>query len=298
MCQYTFPLYLLEGGTVVGVLKQGMKPIKTYWIPCGRCTPCRLTKTCQWAIRNVHEASLHEHSVFLTLTYAPEHLPKDGSLDHRHFQLFMKRLRKKYKVPLQFYMCGEYGDKSGRAHYHALIYGLEVKDRKFLKSTNAGFNLDTSKELDKIWGLGHVFIGEVTFESAAYVARYIMKKITGGTCEYKEGKACMCKHFHYLVKPEYTKMSLKRPIGKEWYNRFKNDVYPHDYVESRGKKTRPPRYYDKLYSKESPIDFDELKALREHRASLRAMDNTPERLVVKEEILEINLKKLKRDSFI
>lgn len=267
-----------------------MDVIKTIQLPCGNCTGCKLERSRQWAVRNVHEASMHESSMFLTLTYNDVNLPKTdnglNTLDHTDFQKFMKRLRFKLNKPIQYYMCGEYGDKTGRPHYHALLFGHRFDDLLCTKRTDAGSLIYTSKQLDHIWGKGHCWVGDVTFESAAYVSRYLMKKINGKS------------HFSYLVKPEYTKMSLKRPIGKSWISKYSQDVYPHDYVLSRGHKAKPPRYYDKFMEKHFPDVIEEIKVQREFQASLRAEDNTPERLSVKREILEINLKKLKRDSFI
>ena len=267
-----------------------MDVIKTIYLPCGQCSGCKLERSRQWAVRNVHEASLHEHSMFLTLTYNDENLPRTkfglNTLVHADFQKFMKRLRYYFKQPIQYYMCGEYGDKTGRAHYHALVYGVKFDDLKLVKRTDAGSFIFTSKRLDDIWSKGHCWVGNVTFESAAYVSRYLMKKINGKS------------HFTYLVQPEYTKMSLKRPIGKSWIEKYSQDVYPHDYVISRGFKAKPPRYYDKFMEKHFPDVMEEIKIKREYDASLRADDNTPERMLVKREILEINLNKLKRDSFI
>lgn len=132
-----------------------------------------------WAIRCTHEASLHPFNCYLTLTYSDDKLPPDGSLNYRDFQLFMKRFRKMFpNDTIRFYMCGEYGDKTERPHYHALIFGFDFPDKTLLK-VSRGNSLFVSKTLDSLWGLGHCFIGAVSFQSAAYVARYVMKKQTG-----------------------------------------------------------------------------------------------------------------------
>lgn len=65
-------------------------------IPCGQCIGCRLERSRQWAMRCVHEASLHDDNCFVTLTYNDQHIPSDAGLRHRDYQLFMKRLRKAY----------------------------------------------------------------------------------------------------------------------------------------------------------------------------------------------------------
>lgn len=94
-------------------------------LPCGRCVGCRLRRANEWALRVMHEAKLHPANCFVTLTYRDEDLPENGSLRHRDFQLFMKRLRKRADV--RFYMCGEYGEQKLRPHYHACLFGVDYR---------------------------------------------------------------------------------------------------------------------------------------------------------------------------
>jgi hypothetical protein len=266
-------------------------------LPCGQCVGCRLERSRQWAIRCVHEASLHKDNCFITLTYAPEHLPFDNSLHYRDFQLFMKRLRKRFPdSKIRFYMCGEYGENFGRPHFHACLFGWNFPDRKLFFTSKHGDKVYRSDTLEELWPFGLCSIGEVTFKSAAYVARYIMKKVTG--------KAAYA-HYHEIDidgvsretprTPEFTKMSLKPGIGAGWFDKYKDDVYPHDYVIVNGKKVKPPRYYDKKYAESDPFDYDELEFHRFSRAREKLHDNTPERLAVRKEVLEAKLSKLKRN---
>ena len=266
-------------------------------LPCGQCVGCRLERSRQWAIRCVHEASLHKENCFITLTYAPEHLPKDNSLHYRDFQLFMKRLRKRFPdFKIRFYMCGEYGENFGRPHFHACLFNWNFPDRKLFFTSKHGDKVYRSDTLEELWTFGLCSIGEVTFKSAAYVARYIMKKVTG-----KNAYA----HYYEIDDdgvsretprtPEFTKMSLKPGIGAGWFDKFKFDVYPHDYVIVNGKKVKPPRYYDKKYALSDPFDYDELEFHRFSRAREKLHDNTPERLAVRKEVLEAKLSKLKRN---
>ena len=150
-------------------------------VPCGQCIGCRLEYSRQWAIRCMHEAQLHESNAFITLTYADEHLPQDRSLDKREFQLFIKRLRKSIQPQrLRYFHCGEYGAKLGRPHYHACLFGFDFPDKELQRYSKTGEKLYRSDLLDSAWqNKGWALIGEVTFQSAAYVARYITKKITG-----------------------------------------------------------------------------------------------------------------------
>jgi len=265
-------------------------------LPCGRCTGCRLERSRQWATRCMHEASLYDENSFLTLTYSDENLPKDGSLVVSDYQDFMKRLRKKvYPKKIRYYHCGEYGEKFNRPHYHSLLFGHQFSDLK-LFSNKGQFPVFTSEELDGIWQKGHAIVGDVTFESAAYVARYVMKKITGEKAEQ-----------HYAGrKPEYTTMSRRPGIGKGWYEKFKTDIYPRDGVIVRGHKSRVPRFYDNLLADEDPLMLEKLKDIRRlnrfrtvedvlsNGKLARVSDNDSFRNPVKDAVLIAKVGQLKR----
>lgn len=265
-------------------------------IPCGQCIGCRLERSRQWAVRCIHEASLYgNRNVFVTLTYSPEHLPKDGSLDYRHFQLFMKRLRKKYGSGVRFYMCGEYGDQTARPHYHAILFNIAFDDRVPWRKTPTGYTQYRSSSLESLWGLGNCEFGDVTFKSAAYVARYIMKKVTGDQAA-----------FHYCdidietgevlheVKPEFNNMSRRPGIGRGWIEKFTSDVYPGDFVVVNGKRQRPPRYYDKFFEAVDPKEFDHLCLERRLETRKASANMTPARLAVRERVAQANLDRLVR----
>lgn len=247
-------------------------------LPCGQCVGCRLERSRQWAMRCVHESQMHKKNCFITLTFSNEKLPKDKSLDVRVFQLFMKRLRKHFgDLRIRYFHCGEYGEvcktcglsrmfckqsgcgdfipSLGRPHYHACLFGVDFDDR-VLYSIRDGVRLYTSVDLDKLWGNGISTVGDVTFESAAYVARYIMKKMTGDVAEvHYEGR-----------KPEYVTMSRRPGVGKLWFDKFASDVFPSDNVVLRGVEMRPPKFYDNIYSVENPSEFEKLKAERMRKA--------------------------------
>jgi hypothetical protein len=192
-------------------------------------------------------------------------------------------------------MAGEYGENFGRPHWHACIFGLDFPNQELWKRTAAGSLLYRSPDLEALWPFGYSTVGRVTFESAAYVARYIMKKVTGKNAaeHYEEIDPDTGEITNRT--PEFTKMSLKPGIGYEWYKQYTSDVYPHDYVVIRGKKVKPPKYYDKKYKVENPYEFDELLYIREKNAKLHYEDNTLERLAVKEQVAKAKLQKLKRN---
>jgi hypothetical protein len=276
--------------------KAALQPDAPIEIACGQCLGCRIDKSRQWAVRCMHEASLYENNCFLTLTFSPESLSKrkySYSLDVTEFQKFMKRLRKKYGGGIRFFHCGEYGDKYGRPHYHALLFNHDFEDKE-LFAVRDGYRLYSSESLSRLWPYGFATIGDVTFESAAYVARYVMKKITGEDAE---------EHYRivdpetgeiYQRKPEYITMSRRPGIGKEWFDKFQSDVYPHDYVIVDGRKVKTPRYYDKLYEEKCGIDIDMVKHERNIKAAKRSDDNTRQRLDEREKVHALKMKQLHR----
>lgn len=263
-------------------------------LPCGQCIGCRLERSRQWAVRCMHEASLYPENSFLTLTYDQEHLPKDNSLHVDHFQLFMKRLRKMYaQKKIRYYHCGEYGEKLSRPHYHALLFNHDFEDKR-LFTVREGNRLYTSDILSGLWPQGYSVIGAVTFESAAYVARYILKKVTGEKAEQHYG----------TLRPEYTTMSRRPGIASEWFEKYRTDVYSADRVIVRGVSTRPPRYYDNLLNKSDPALMAWLKIQREKNEHfvndvvngriIRESDSSQRRLLVKEEVKKAQISTLRR----
>lgn len=262
-------------------------------VPCGQCVGCRLERSRQWATRCVHEAQLYERNCFITLTYDDDHLPGDLSLNLAHFQKFMKRLRKRFGDGIRFFHCGEYGENFGRPHYHAIIFNLDFDDR-VLFSQRAGVNLYTSEMLSSLWPYGFCSIGDVTFDSAAYVARYCMKKVTGKDAD---------DHYTFIHpvtgavihrSPEYTTMSRRPGIGKGWLDKFFDDVFPGDFVVVNGVKCRPPRFYDNVYDVLQSGDSFLNKKARVRRSKLHACDNTDDRLLVRRECAEARVSLLKR----
>jgi hypothetical protein len=285
----------------------GTDVIRTLSLPCGQCVGCRLERSRQWAVRCMHEAQMHTSNCFITLTYAPEFITeaKDLSLNYEHFQLFMKRLRKRFSgKTIRFYMAGEYGELRDRPHFHACIFGLDFEDKKFFKRTETGSILYTSKILEELWPYGYSSVGDVNFESAAYVARYIMKKINGKPRLDKDGKwVDPMDHYRYcdletgeLIDrtPEFNKMSLKPGIGQAWFDKFMSDVYTTDSVVVRGKKCRPPRFYDNKFKELFPDQFNDIQFAREVEGRSHFEDNTLERLAVKEKVALAKLSLLKR----
>lgn len=272
-------------------------------LPCKQCSGCRRRKSAEWATRCMHEASLHKNNCFITLTYSDLHMPFDGSISKRPCQLFLKKLRKKYGSNIRTYYCGEYGDKFGRPHYHFILFNHDFSDKKFWKKSKSGIPCFRSASLEELWPFGNSEIGTVTFESCAYVARYVMKKINGKNADHHyqrvdpDGRT-------YKILPEFCQMSLKPGIAKNWFTKFYKDVYPHDYVVlSGGRKMQPPSYYDGLYELTHDDNgvlynwprMEKIKEARKNAALFHIDNNTPERLNVRREIAERQLSKFSRN---
>ncbi|WNK13611.1 MAG: replication initiator protein [Microvirus sp.] len=274
---------------------ENLYPIK---LPCGQCVGCRMEYARQWAVRCVHEASLHENNCFLTLTLDNDHLKSNLSLDKTDFQLFMKRLRKEYPKrkygKINYYMCGEYGENFSRPHYHACLFNFDFPDKLEIETSQTGHKQYSSEILQKLWKMGRCTIGDVTPESAAYVARYVSKKIRGSAASDHYGDRL----------PEYTTCSKRPTIGLNWIEKYHTDVYNYDVLIQEEQKMRPPRYYDKFYEKNFPEKYLDIKCKREYDSSIQSLslENTPERMNVKHKLALIRSKQLHRkledDSFL
>lgn len=286
------------GKRIIVFKPRGSLSGKLLSLPCGKCTGCRLEWARGWAVRCLHESKMHKDNCFLTLTYNNEHLPSNGSLVPRHFQLFMKKLRR-YCEPhqIRFYGCGEYGDLNKRPHYHILIFGFQFPDLR-LYSKSGDTQLFTSKILDKLWSFGDCKIGEVNYETAGYVARYCLKKVDGAKREAG----------HYLVYdsdgvvservPEFSRQSRRPGIGFSYVEKYGSALVHHDSIIVNGREVPSIRYYDKLIEK---FDARAFRGIKRDRApsSLQELhdamdDSTPRRRFVKEQLAKATLKQKAR----
>lgn len=292
-CFTPLKAYYAPGGGVVFNSKVGYgdRPLE---LPCGQCRGCRLERSRQWALRCVHEAQMHTRNSFVTLTYDRENLPPDGGLHVEDWQKFAKRLRKAIG-PFRFFHCGEYGDDNNRPHYHALLFGIDfLEDRVYLKGTGER-SLFMSPTLSKTWGMGLCSIGSVTYESAAYVARYVMKRATGEKAE-TEYMRVNADGEVWNVRAPYVTMSRRPGIGSKWFDKFRSDVYPEDEVVYDGKRFRPPRFYDSRLAVDASGEalLEEMKFKRRRLAAKHSEDLTPERLRVREVCADARLSSLRR----
>ena len=310
-----------------GIVFRGSEGSIEMEVACGQCLGCRLDRSRMWAARIVHEASVHEYNhgnCFVTLTYRDKSectaeqlaggffVPEDWSLRKVHFQKFMKRLRKAFPQKIRFFHCGEYGNQCkhglpvdrkefacptcnvGRPHYHACLFNVGFTDLEVYSQVNGEYRY-TSPTLERIWKYGFVDVGELNFDSAAYVARYVLKKINGinGPEFYmnwtEDGEVIN-------LTPPYCTMSRRPGIGKDWYEKYKSDLFPSDEVPVPGSGVfkKVPRYYEELFGLEEPLSLEEIKEVRlkfreEHQDEYR-----PSRLEAKYKVKKAQVELLKR----
>lgn len=284
-------------------------------IPCGRCIGCRLDYSRQWANRLMLELQYHESAYFVTLTYNDAHVPISDSdtmtLRKRDIQLFMKRLRKRCGYPIRFYCAGEYGPETWRPHYHAIIFGLKLNDLVPYKRSSQNFMYYNSPFLDSVWtseidqaylkgyrsSNGFVVVAPVTWDTCAYTARYVTKKLIGDAADFYD---------QFDLEPPFSLMSRKPGIARQWYDDHP-DFNDYDFINLRtdkgGIKFRPPHYFHRLYDIDYPSDSQRLK-FRRKELSVAARNAKLSRLHVsyldylsqREECHESSARKLLRND--
>jgi len=211
-------------------------------VPCGSCVSCRIARAREWAIRCVHEATLHEASGFVTLTYSDDFLPADQAVSQDELQRFFKRLRRALgNRPVRYFACGEYGERFGRPHYHAAVFGLpscscpdwgpyEGGEKQVIRCGCEG-----REAVMKAWTLGGVSrVSLVCYDSARYIADYV-------------GKADMVEQGYEGKARPFQIMS--KGLGRGYVDLHGVDLRFNLGVNVRGNEMGLPRYYaDRLGS--------------------------------------------------
>lgn len=288
-------------------------------VPCRHCMECRLHDSRDWAIRCVLEARDWQHNYFVTLTYDDVHLPFSEPLENYvdyetgavynvdpaptlvpdHVKAFNKSLRRYYDYhfghqDIRFYMSGEYGSKTFRPHYHYILFNLPINDLTFYKTNFDGMPLYNSKTLSDIWKKGFVVIGDVTLQSAQYVARYVTKK--------RKGPLSATEYLLRNQVPEFSRVSRQPGIARKYYDVHKHEFYNYDEINEIGiSKAKPCSYFDRLYDIEEPEIMAGIKAERKRKAeeaekaiSLRTQLSKKERDAIRERKFKEVEKKLLR----
>lgn len=250
---------------------------------CGSCVACLLERSRNWAVRCTHELQVSSCACFVTLTYDEEHLPYGGSLVKEHFRRFIRDVRKAFGSGIRFFGCGEYGSRWQRPHYHAILFGVDFVSDRYVSGRRSGEYVYRSPCLEALWPMGRCEIGTATFESAAYVARYVAKKLGERALEGRE--------------PEFLLMSLRPGLGERWFREFGASAVARDSVVLGDCEMPLPRYYDKLLERWSPVMFRELKDARMARRLERGedVDRFEGRLAAMEEVLVAKLNQFSRE---
>lgn len=255
-------------------------------LPCGTCGTCRSRRVRSWAIRSHHEAQMHRRSAngasvmngcFITLTYNNQHLPTNHSLDVRHFQNFMKKLRREHGSGIRFLHCGEYGNEgTRRPHYHACLFGIDFHEDRYIWKQEDKSIVWLSPTLDKLWAKGFCTLAPLNFATASYTAGYVIKKMKESELHHNYAVYGMLPAPIDYIKNEYITMSRggrktknnPNPIGglgASWFAKYWADVYPADRVHIDGKSYRPPAYYDNLLLERDPaLHFQVMEKRREY----------------------------------
>lgn len=282
-------------------------------LPCGKCLECTLGDKRGWTARALCENQMHDTSSFITLTYADEFLPEDGSLCRAELKSFTDRLRTQIKrkyngKKIVIFGCGEYGGNpgdpvktpEGRPHYHLCIFGFDFPDKYVFKISGSGFPIYRSPFLESIWSLGHSSVQTLEFGDMAYCAGYVDKKaLKRATAEQNHcgkkyvgrGKYVVDMNNGLLREAEFRVYPVRPALGREWLNKFFNDAYPSGFIVVDGKKFSVPKYYDKVAKERDPLMFEEVRKERREKALLRAAENTPERRAVRNELLRLKIEK-------
>ena len=285
---YAYKSKFVNPQTGKAVIKFTLKPsdVNKYEpiaLPCGQCIGCRIDHSRDWANRLMLERQYHDSAWFCTFTYDDDHVPRSWypdpetgeaipslTLNKRDVQLLMKRIRRHFPDDkIRFFACGEYGGQTFRPHYHAIIFGLHLNDLVPYKTVREAGELYTyynSKSLQDCWldsdgkPIGFVVVGEVTWESCAYTARYVTKKLKGREAEFYE------KH---RIQPEFSLMSRKPGIARAYYEE-NSDLFDSDFINistpKGGRKFRPPRYFERLFEVDEPLRAKELKEIKKRLA--------------------------------
>lgn len=280
---------------------------QTIAIPCGKCIGCKSANAAAWGKRCAHEMTRWEKSAFLTLTYDDDHLPVDGQLQQDDLQRFIKRLRKYaqrrnnkleqgHSQAIRYFACGEYGSRTGRAHYHMLAFNCGFTDRAKC-GQNGEHVLYESDTLSALWGHGLANYGEATPAAANYIAQYTLKKQTTRRHErYTDREGYVdtdTGEWYPKLRPAHNRpiqpflaMSLKPPIGAEWVKQYADDMRK-GFLTDNGHKYAIPRTYRDRLRKIGDQRLDEIELAIANNRKVE----TPEQLR-NAEIIHTRLKQL------
>jgi hypothetical protein len=256
-------------------------------VPCGRCVDCKKRRISGWSFRLVQECRVSSSALFITFTYDDDHVPLSEkgyqTLDKTDIQKFFKRLRKLHDKRygkqekntsstnrgargtlnvsnrIKYYVCGEYGTRTARPHYHAICFNANVRD------------------IEKAWAIGrlsigNIHVGEVNEQTIGYTLKYIAKDRKVPLWEGDDRQ------------PEFSLMS--KGLGKSYLTEqrikwHKNDLLNRMYCVTPGDiKLAMPRYYkEKIYTKH------QLERISRYVVEQRDKEEAPDGAVEKSQII-------------
>lgn len=290
---------LNKEGSITFDKYQSMPGLEPFSIPCRKCLPCRLNTGREKSIRAWHEYQTTNKGIFLTLTYSDEHL-ESPRLIPEHFSTFMTRLRSwlLYNEPetkVDRMVTGEYGEKNKRPHWHAILFNWEPPDKKFKCRTDRGDYLYTSEIISSLWEKGLHDFGDVTIDSASYIARYAAKKLVHGRDQDHD--------FH-----PYHKTPALRGMGRSWIEKNYKHVFQNGFIVlPNGELSKIPRYYIDWAKKHVPETYKyyvtqiqpkliHMAELNKEKEDYEFLSNHSSRALtrpkVKETILKLKFKRL------
>lgn len=228
-------------------------------LPCGKCPECQKDYYTQWATRGSRELQNWDTSVFITLTYDDDHLPTPPSLVKKDVQDFIKRLKKvknsTKENPIRQTYCGEYGEKTKRPHYHAILYNCDFPDKRKHYKSSQGNQVYTSKQLSELWGKGFAEFGYALPSSVAYICKYILKKKTRSEKKkpylLTDSDGCT-----WEVEHEFIEHSRNPGIGASIRD---SESVKKGFLTVNGQKKKLPKYYMEWLRLNNPDLFDKLK---------------------------------------
>ena len=298
---------------------EAVNPEHVLKLPCNACLGCRRDRQAQWALRAYHEGKMHDRKCALTLTYDDDHLPSDWSVHVEHLQAFNHRLRKhlerNHGVRMRLAACGEYGKKHCRPHYHELLYGFDfADDRRLERESRGGTPLYSSPALSKLWGQGDALIGKADYAACAYVMGYCVEKYNRDLREPYDAerhapsidadgrkvipvRRRLLVHpvtgQELLVSPEFFVTSRRPGLGATWFEKFKGDAFPSDFLIVDGKRVSVPSFYFRRLQAEAEAEALRISRSRKLKAAApaRKWNATPARLKVREEIAAARAKR-------
>lgn len=202
-----------------------------YYIPCGKCEGCAILKRRAWGIRMYHESCMHERNCFITLTYDDDHLVQ--KINRKDPLYFIRRLRHHSSTPIRYFLTGEYGEKTNRPHYHAILFGEDWLGGAY----DIKPGLYGNEIINRIWRKGDCSISQFNMGTALYTAGYVNKKL-GDT-------------------DTFSIMSRFPPLGQSWVQKHHDNLRRIKTVQIEGKSYPIPPVYLKWL--EGVEQYDDIK---------------------------------------